>query len=300
MTNARIAAIFEEIADLLEQQAASPHRVRAWRQAAEGVRDHPRELGDVFRDHGRAGLEAVPHLGRRIASVAIELIRTGRSAMLDRLRGDAIETIARLPGLGRALAEQIHRTLGIETLEELELAAHDGRLERVPGFGPRRAAAVRDILAGRLSETARARARHAADDATDPRPARRPPVRLLLEIDRHYRAADAAGALPRIAPGRFNARHEAWLPILHTDRDGWAFTALYSNTALAHQLGRTRDWVVLLHHEHDGPEGRSTVVTERRGPLRGQRVVRGREVECLAHYVARSAGFSGPSAGLAG
>jgi DNA polymerase (family X) len=286
MTNERIAMIFEEIADVLEQQAASPHRVRAWRGAAQGVREHPRELGDVLRDHGRAGLEAVPHVGPRVASVVIELIRTGRSALLDRLRGDVIETIACVPGLGRALAERIHRALGVETLEELELAAHDGRLERVPGFGPRRAAAVRDILASRLSDAARARARHAAEGDAQVQEPRRPPVHLLLEVDHLYRAADAANALPRIAPRRFNAAHEAWLPILHTDRDGWAFTVLYSNTALAHQLGRTREWVVILHHEADGPEERTTVVTERRGPLRGRRVVRGRELECQAHYAA--------------
>jgi putative hydrolase len=87
--------------------------------------------------------------------------------------------------------------------------------------------------------------------------------------------------LPKIAPRRFNPSGEAWLPILHTERGEWHFTALFSNTARAHELGRNRDWVVIYFHEDSGPEGQRTVVTETRGPAAGQRVVRGREAECL-------------------
>jgi hypothetical protein len=75
---------------------------------------------------------------------------------------------------------------------------------------------------------------------------------------------------------------EAWLPILHTVRGPWHFTALYSNTALAHELGRTGDWVVIYFHRDPKPEGRRTIVTETQGPARGRRIVRGREAECLA------------------
>jgi Helix-hairpin-helix domain len=64
-------------------------------------------------------------------------------------------------------------------------------------------------------------------------------------------------------------------------------TALFSNTARAHALGRTHDWVVLYA---DGALGdrQWTVVTDLSGDLRGQRVVRGRERECLEHYRAGS------------
>jgi len=55
---------------------------------------------------------------------------------------------------------------------------------------------------------------------------------------------------------------------------------MFSNTELAHRLGRTDDWVVVYYHEPHGPEGQATIVTEQRGPLRGLRVVRGREREC--------------------
>jgi putative hydrolase len=62
------------------------------------------------------------------------------------------------------------------------------------------------------------------------------------------------------------------------------FTALFSNTAFAHEFGKERDWVVLYFHSDSGGEAQRTIVTEARGPLTGQRVVRGRERECLRCY----------------
>jgi hypothetical protein len=114
----------------------------------------------------------------------------------------------------------------------------------------------------------------------------RPPVALMLDVDREYRRAAAAGGLRKIAPRRFNPKHDAWLPIMHMDRDGWAFTALFSNTARAHELGRTDDWVIVYYHRPGEPDGQATTVTEWRGRLRGERVVRGRERECIDYYEA--------------
>jgi DNA polymerase (family 10) len=108
-------------------------------------------------------------------------------------------------------------------------------------------------------------------------------VAELLDVDQEYREAAERDKLPKIAPRRFNPSHEAWLPILHTHRGDHAYTVLYSNTALAHKLDRTKDWVILYH---DGDRGacQHTVVTAWSGPMNGRRVVRGREAECLEHY----------------
>jgi putative hydrolase len=105
----------------------------------------------------------------------------------------------------------------------------------------------------------------------------------VLDVDREYREKSDAGRLHRIAPRRFNPKGRAWLPILHTERDHRQYTALFSNTARAHQLHKTDDWVVIFLD--DGRIHRqATVVTETRGPLAGLRVVRGRERECAAFY----------------
>jgi len=179
-----------------------------------------------------------------------------------------------VPGIGPQLARKLHEALDVTSLEALEVAAHDGRLARLRGVGERRAQAIGAIVAEMLGRVAAPRAA----------PLGRPGVGLLLDIDREYRERSASGDLPRIAPRRFNPRREAWLPVLHATRADLHFTALYSNTAKAHELGRTRDWVVIYFYDDEHREGRHTVVTETHGPLEGRRVVRGREAECADHY----------------
>ncbi len=111
-----------------------------------------------------------------------------------------------------------------------------------------------------------------------------PSVEVLLAIDREYREKAQAGALRLIAPRRMNPEGKAWLPVLHTRFGPWHFTALFSNTERAHELHRTHDWVVIYFSDPEGEEGQFTVVTERRGTLAGERVVRGREPECARYY----------------
>jgi hypothetical protein len=123
----------------------------------------------------------------------------------------------------------------------------------------------------------------------------RPDVATLLEVDAEYRDRAAKGRLQRIIPRRFNPGRKAWLPILHAEQDAWHLTVLFSNTARAHELGRTQDWVVIFY-VRDGDEGQCTIVNETHGPLIGRRVVRGRETDCLEHY-ASIAPASGPRAG---
>jgi hypothetical protein len=278
--NARCADRLREAADLLHAQGANPFRVSAYRKAATTVLDLPDDLAAIVEREGLPGLEALPHIGRGIATALLEMTRTGRWIQLERLRGsaDPVQLLTAVPGLGHRLAERIHDELHVDTLEGLELAAHDGRLESVPGVGPRRAAAIRASLQSMLSRSRPHRA------AAPGEPPKEPGVSVLLDVDREYRDKSEAGSLPAIAPRRFNPSGEAWLPVLHTTRDGWHFTALFSNTAQAHQLGRTRDWVVLYFYDDEHVEGQHTVVTETHGPLAGRRVVRGREAQCRAHY----------------
>lgn len=278
--NARCADRLREAADLLEAQGANPFRVSAYRKAATTVLELPEDLAARVDRDGLPGLEALPNIGRGIAAALLEMVRTGRWTQLERLRGsaDPVQLLTAVPGLGHRLAERIHEELQVDTLEGLELAAHDGRLESVPGVGPRRAAAIRASLQTMLS---RSRPHHPPRAAGEPDG---PGVATLLAVDDDYRQKAEAGSLPTIAPRRFNPSGESWLPVLHTVRDGWHFTALYSNTAQAHQLGRTRDWVVVYFYDDEHAEGQHTVVTETHGPLVGRRVVRGREAECRAHY----------------
>ncbi len=110
-----------------------------------------------------------------------------------------------------------------------------------------------------------------------------PAVELLLALDAEYRKLSRENRLKKIAPRRFNPTQDAWLPIYHTERESWSFTILYSNTALAHQLNKHREWVIVYYH-NEYFEGQATVVTETRGIWQGKRMVRGREKECGDYY----------------
>jgi putative hydrolase len=275
--NHAAAEQLRQCALLLEQQDANPFRVNAYRRAAQTLETLPTDARTIVRERGRDGLTELPFIGVGMAQAIVEIAKTGRLSRLDRLRGEADpEALLRaVPGIGPTLARRIHATLDVDTLEALEAAAYDGRLGRLPGISARRAAAIRAGVASLLGR-APTRLPTAQSQA--------PPIAALLDVDAEYRRAAAAGELPTLAPRRFNPEHKSWLPVLHTERGGWHFTALYSNTARAHELNRTGDWVVLYFYDGDHREGQHTVVTETHGPLRGRRVVRGREAECARHY----------------
>lgn len=275
--NAFVADRLREMAGLLQAQGDdNPFRAAAYRRAADTVAASARDMQAILDDQGLEGLDALPGVGPGIASAIAEIVRTGRWARLDRLRGAAgPETLFRtVPGIGAQLALQIHDELGVESLEALEAAAYDGRLEALPGIGARRAAAIRAALTQLLDRSRRARHAPTAS-AQEGEPA----VTDLLDVDREYREAAAARRLPTIAPRRFNPAGEAWLPVLHTRRGDWAFTALFSNTARAHELGRVHDWVVVYAEDRAHHERQYTVVTAAHGLHAGRRVVRGREHE---------------------
>ena len=111
-----------------------------------------------------------------------------------------------------------------------------------------------------------------------------PSVEAILNVDDIYRRRAKDGSLKKITPKRFNPDGKDWLPVLHLEQGDWSFTALYSNSARAHELNRTQDWVVIYFGKIDGREHMRTVVTETHGPLEGKRVVRGREVDCRRYY----------------
>ena len=276
--NHRIADRLAEAADLLEQQHANAFRVAAYRRAADTVRSLRQDISALLEDDDVTGLTDLPGIGDSLARAIAEMVHTGRWAQLERLRGraDPEQLFQLIPGIGPKLAKQIHQELDVESLEELEAACHDGRLEHLSGIGARRTAMLRAALAEHLARTRR------WSPGSDS--AMQPDVAMVLDVDREYRDQAKRGSLQTIAPKRFNPRGEAWLPILHTERGAWHFTALFSNTARAHELQRTDDWVVVYFHSDSEPEGQHTIVTETRGSLIGKRVVRGRERECRLYY----------------
>lgn len=277
--NEDIAGRLDEVARILAEQGANRFRVQAYHQAAALLRGLAEPVSAIFAREGLAGLEKLPGVGESIARAIRDILQHGRLAMLDRLRGehDPIALLTSVPGIGKALAWKLHEDLGLESLEELEAAAHDGRLASIAGLGAKRLAGIRDSLAHRLGRVRQQPATSPPDEATEPS------VSELLDVDAEYRREAAAGTLKKIAPRRFNPTGEAWLPVLHTTRGQRHYTALYSNTARAHESGQTRDWVVIFYDGRDH-EHQWTVITSKFGQLKGRRIVRGRENECEGYY----------------
>lgn len=277
VSNAQVAEMLREHAQLLQRQGESNYRVAAYRRAAATVARRAEPLAHLYERAGLAGLEKLPGIGKSLGRKIAEFLRLGRSRSLERLRrrhaaGDLLTT---LPGVGRGLAQRLRQRLGSDSLEAVFRAARDGRLTRIDGFGRKRVQAIRESLAARLPDDKGA-------DSTASKLAE-PAVAELLWLDEQYRALAAEGRLPRARPRQFNPTAVAWLPVWRTERSDRRYSVHFANSARSHQLGAVYDWVVIVC-ETKAWQGQWTVVTQARGPLAGRRVVRGRERECIAHY----------------
>ena len=300
-SNDDIAYIFEQVADLLEARGDDYYRIRAYRAGAASICALERSAFEILESEGVKGLEKLPHIGKRLAQSIQELAQTGELALLERLLIEVSpeDLFTTVPGIGQVLARRIYRGLGIDSLEALEQAAYDGTLAALPGFGRSRLQMVRDGISAILGRAAyRQQKLRRWQPTITPRKSQRPPIQptvvaqsapvpsadskaapsveLLLAVDRQYRELATAGQLRRVTPKRFNPEHRRWLPVMQLKQGGWDFNVLYSNTARAHELGKTHDWVV-IYYERGSMNGQCTVVTETRGKHRGDRVVRGRE-----------------------
>ncbi|MDX1411149.1 MAG: helix-hairpin-helix domain-containing protein [Nitrospirales bacterium] len=275
-TNRAIAERLKEVADLLHDQGSNPFRVQAYRHAAHTLEQLERSVDDILRSDGLEGLKKLPAIGESLSRSIKELMLTGKLPMLQRLRGEAepVALLSSIPGIGKKLAEQLHHDLGIDTLEELEVAAHEGRLAQQPGIGEKR---LKGIIASLGERLGRVKGKSELSEQTIPS------IEEILDVDNEYREKAVAGKLHKFAPRRFNPSGEAWLPVLHTQRGKHHFTALYSNTARAHKKGKTHDWVV-LYYDDGQKDSQCTVITADWGILEGRRIVSGRESACLKYY----------------
>ncbi|RJQ49303.1 MAG: DNA polymerase/3'-5' exonuclease PolX [Gammaproteobacteria bacterium] len=154
--NADVATVFEEIADLLEIENANPFRVRAYRNAARLIGDLNRELSDMLA--GGADLTELPGIGADLAGKIQEIVTTGKSAMLVKLRKrtpPALIELLKLPGLGPKKVKTLYQELDIHSIEQLARAARDGRIRNVHGFGARSEAKILEAVAAQAGSAGR-------------------------------------------------------------------------------------------------------------------------------------------------
>jgi histidinol phosphatase-like PHP family hydrolase len=132
--NLAIARVLKEIADLLEIKDENPFKIRAYRTAAETL---------VHESEPVAGLTpaerlALPGIGKDLAAKIGELVDTGTIRYHRELLQEFPPTILdvlRLQGVGPKTVARLYKELGVGSLEDLEQAARDGRIRRMPGMG---------------------------------------------------------------------------------------------------------------------------------------------------------------------
>ncbi len=134
--NADIAAVFDEVADLLEIQGANVFRVRAYRNAARMLRDFSQDVAGMV---GKGeDLTSLPGIGKDLAAKMQEIVAHGPDAILQEYRKDlpaGLTELMQIPGLGPKRVMTLHRELGVTSREELLSAAKDGRVRGLAGFG---------------------------------------------------------------------------------------------------------------------------------------------------------------------
>lgn len=165
MDRTAVAHVLEQIASYLELQGENPFRIRAFRTAAKAVLGLPTEPAQALAD---GSLAATRGIGAGTVAIVKELLDTGRSDLLERLREDVSPGMVEMmgiSGLGVARIRTIHDQLGIDTLADLEGAARDGRLATLPGFGARTAENVLKGIAFLRTAQGLRLSHHAAEEA---------------------------------------------------------------------------------------------------------------------------------------
>src|SRR5687768_15059811 len=165
MDKKAVADVLEQIAAFLELKGENPFRIRAFRTAARAIASFNGDLRQGLED---GSLAAAKGVGPATLQIATELINTGRAGMLEELREQIppglVEMLA-IAGLGVAKIRQIHEVLGIDSLPDLEAAALDGRLAKLPRFGQKTSENIlKSITFLRQASTYRL-SHHAAEEA---------------------------------------------------------------------------------------------------------------------------------------
>ena len=154
--NADIAALFEEIADRLEIQGANPFRIRAYRNAARTLGELPQEARALL-EKGE-DLTRLPGIGDDLATKVREIVDTGRSSLLERLRRElppAVTELLQIPGLGPKRVKALYHDLEVQTVEQLYRAARDGRIRALPGFGEKTELNILQAVEAHVSQARR-------------------------------------------------------------------------------------------------------------------------------------------------
>jgi DNA polymerase (family 10) len=202
LDNSAIARILREIADLLEIKDDNPFKIRAYRNGADIVSNHPHELSTL----DETGLREIPGIGKDLAGKIREISQTGDAAFHRDLVAEFPPTILdllNLQGVGPKTVATLYRELAVRTLDDLEKAAQDGRIRALRGMGAKK----ETLILKALEERKRFAGRHLLPDAHDAAAAlvsylrERAPDAAIEPVGSLRRGCDTCGDLDLLASG---------------------------------------------------------------------------------------------------
>src|SRR5207249_111161 len=135
MTKSQIADVLQEIATLLELNDENPFKIRAYANAARSLETFGGNLADLQDEEA---LAKIPGIGKAIAAKVKELAGTGKLKYLEELRSEfpaAILDLFSISGLGAKKIKALYEQLHISSIEQLREACESGRVAQLPGFG---------------------------------------------------------------------------------------------------------------------------------------------------------------------
>src|SRR5258708_4820754 len=131
----QVAAVLEDVGNLLELTGGNPFEARAYQNAARTLGAVEGDIEEIVRTKA---IERVPGLGKTLVARITELVSTGHMAFYDELQEKVppgLRQMLHIPGLGPKRVKQIYDSLGVSTLDDLKSAAEAGRIATLPGFG---------------------------------------------------------------------------------------------------------------------------------------------------------------------
>jgi DNA polymerase (family X) len=165
--NEGVAAVLDEIGDLIELKGENVFRAVTYRQVARSIRDL-REPVALLLEQGRLG--EIPKTGPSVTEAITQLIQNGESKRHAELKAavpEGLITLLRVPGVGPATARIIHKELGITSIDQLEEAAKAGRLRQLPKIQAKTEENILKSITSLKQRTGRSLIHHARDAAAE-------------------------------------------------------------------------------------------------------------------------------------
>ncbi|PYS28383.1 MAG: DNA polymerase/3'-5' exonuclease PolX [Acidobacteria bacterium] len=145
MRNLEIAAVFNQIADLLEIQGANPFRVRAYRRGAASLESLTDNIEAIVQ---QGAVRNISGIGDDLEKKIVEYLQSGRMEFHEQLKHEVplgLVKMVEIPSVGPKTAKQIYDQFRIQTIEELEALCRTDSLLGVPGFKKK---TIENILRG--------------------------------------------------------------------------------------------------------------------------------------------------------